>query len=35
MSFGSVNCGSSGEPSVYSRVDKYADWIMANSPRIV
>ncbi|XP_014246934.1 serine protease easter-like [Cimex lectularius] len=34
MSFGSDQCGSYGVPSVYTRVDRYTDWIIANSPKI-
>ncbi|KAF6211425.1 hypothetical protein GE061_011937 [Apolygus lucorum] len=33
VSFGSEQCGELGVPSVYTRVDKYTDWIVANSPK--
>ncbi|BES99608.1 Tryp_SPc [Nesidiocoris tenuis] len=34
MSFGSEQCGELGVPSVYTRVDKYSDWIIANAPKL-
>lgn len=30
VSFGSTKCGVEGVPSVYTRVDHYAEWIRAN-----
>jgi len=33
LSFGSDKCGAQGIPSVYTRVDRYSDWITANSPK--
>ncbi|KAL1138604.1 hypothetical protein AAG570_008667 [Ranatra chinensis] len=33
VSFGSDRCGAPGIPSVYTRVDKYTEWIIKNSPK--
>uniref|UniRef100_A0A1B6DLX7 CLIP domain-containing serine protease n=2 Tax=Clastoptera arizonana TaxID=38151 RepID=A0A1B6DLX7_9HEMI len=32
VSFGSDKCGTAGVPSVYTRVDRYTDWIRYNTP---
>ncbi|XP_014281648.1 phenoloxidase-activating factor 3 [Halyomorpha halys] len=34
LSFGSDRCGQEGIPSVYTRLDKYIDWINLNAPKV-